>query len=287
MIGAQKAGTTSLAFLLDQHPRITVSRPKEPAFFTRNWDRGLDWYRDCFAGPDDAILLDATPGYSLAPTDMFPADEDKRGSPYEDVPARIHSLRPNARFIYVMREPAARTYSAYWHRVRSGEEKRGFREAISSTSNYLRGSDYYGQLQHFLKYFPLQSFQFHLFEDLTRDPAAATRRCFEFLGAEPVDFPVQIDSARKNKSFQYNLAGRLMATIFPSRGDQNVFLRMAKSAIPGALRPLAESFVTKKIPPCSDDDRQYLIDRFRERNRKLCDLTSCSLARWEAKTKDS
>jgi hypothetical protein len=33
IIGAQKAGTTSLADLLDQHPGIVVSNPKEPDFF--------------------------------------------------------------------------------------------------------------------------------------------------------------------------------------------------------------------------------------------------------------
>lgn len=35
LIGAQKAGTTTLAYLLSQHPNICVAKNKEPHFFLR------------------------------------------------------------------------------------------------------------------------------------------------------------------------------------------------------------------------------------------------------------
>jgi hypothetical protein len=57
LIGAQKAGTTTLAYLLDQHPHVTVARTKEPHFFTDNWDRGLGWYKKQFPDSPDACYI--------------------------------------------------------------------------------------------------------------------------------------------------------------------------------------------------------------------------------------
>ena len=56
IIGAMKAGTTSLASWLDHHPKVTLSRPKEAAYFTRDWERGLRWYEDKFAGRADPFF---------------------------------------------------------------------------------------------------------------------------------------------------------------------------------------------------------------------------------------
>ena len=59
LIGAEKAGTTMLLHLFDQHPGITVSEPRITDYFTSNWDKGLDWYRACFVGPPESVFLDA------------------------------------------------------------------------------------------------------------------------------------------------------------------------------------------------------------------------------------
>ena len=66
IIGAQKAGTTFLSYLLDQHPHITLAESKEPDFFTRHWEKGLEWYRKRFSGPEENILIDASTSYTAA-----------------------------------------------------------------------------------------------------------------------------------------------------------------------------------------------------------------------------
>ena len=60
LIGAQRSGTTNLAHLLGFHPRIALSEPKEPVFFTRNWDRGFGWYEERFTNRERPITLDAS-----------------------------------------------------------------------------------------------------------------------------------------------------------------------------------------------------------------------------------
>jgi hypothetical protein len=282
LIGAQKAGTTTFAAALDQYSNITVSTPKETAFFTRNWDKGTAWYEQCFKGPQESLFVDATPAYTLGPTDLFPLPSDRPDHPYAAIPERIRSVAPDARFIYIVREPAARTYSSYWHRVRAREEKRPFRDAIEADTYYLRGSDYYGQILNYLQHFERDAFLFLRFEDVVKDLDDCLRQCFDFLGIRPGEKTAPLDKAQKNRSFQYNLAGRAMAAVFPSdKGFEN-FVGTVKRLVPEPLKPLLARTITAGIPPLDDADRRFLQDIFRDRNRQLAALTGLSLDHWDA-----
>src|SRR5579871_4715010 len=99
LIGAQRAGTTSLSGLLDQHPDIVLSTPKEPDFFSVNWEEGLGWYRSRFHR-DATILLDASVSYTMTGRD------DASGTLPDTVPSRILETSPHAKFIYLVRDPA-------------------------------------------------------------------------------------------------------------------------------------------------------------------------------------
>ena len=204
IIGAQKAATTSLAHLLGQHPAITLSRPKEPHYFSHHWGRGLPWYRQCF--PGDGLLIDASTTYAMAPIHggpLTPADP-----PWgEAVPERIARLRPDARFLYVLRSPAERTYSAYWHTVRYGDERRPFRQAIQDNPNYLATSTYSRQIAIYLRHFPLDRFLFLDFATVTRAPADAVRRSLTFLGIDDTWQPAAPERAL-NRSLVLNGPGR-------------------------------------------------------------------------------
>src|SRR6266545_4653829 len=158
LIGAMKAGTTTLAFLLGQHPRVTLSRPTECDYFTRHHVRGVQWYRSLFAGPPDAVLLDASNSYSCAPVDERAVPPESSDFPHIGVPGRIHALNPHAKFIYILRDPVTRTYSDYWHMVRTGEEREPFRAAIEREDRYyFRLSDYRMQIERYLEFFPLEA----------------------------------------------------------------------------------------------------------------------------------
>src|SRR5579875_1836664 len=136
IIGAQKAGTTTLAYLLAQHPDVVLAAPKkEPDFFHTYWNNGLDWYRSRFQR-EDGVLIDASVSYTMIPFD--PAT----GEVPDDIPGRIHQVSPDAKFIYITRDPAERCYSAYWHEVRLGTEKRPLRQAVQQHAYYTMASYY-------------------------------------------------------------------------------------------------------------------------------------------------
>src|SRR6266568_6603804 len=86
VIGAMKAGTTSLYEYLFAHPNVFLpTETKEPAFFARNWRRGEGWYRSLFAGAGDAVAVgEASTSYTKYPT-------------ITTVPDRMASVVPEAR----------------------------------------------------------------------------------------------------------------------------------------------------------------------------------------------
>ncbi len=94
LIGAQKAGTTFLANLLAAQPGVCMANPKEPDFFTRHRERGLDWYRERFAEPEGRLLLDASTSYAAAPLAAYAASGSGAKSRYAGVPEAIFALAP-------------------------------------------------------------------------------------------------------------------------------------------------------------------------------------------------
>lgn len=102
--GTNKSGTTSLFRYLGDHPKVTLCSRKEAGFFmhAHEGDSG-QVYRDyCALFPStyqgDSVLIEATPTYL------------DRGAP---LARRIKDLLPNAKLVFVLREPTARLLSYF------------------------------------------------------------------------------------------------------------------------------------------------------------------------------
>ena len=253
LIGAQKAGTTTLAALLDQHPNIVLSNPKEPDYFTLHWEKGLDWYRRCFPS-SEGTLIDASVSYSMAASKEW---DEKREL---DVPRRIHEASPNARLIYVVRDPAERCYSAYWHEVRARGEKRSLREAVRQRAYFTMGSYYSLQIGRYLPYFPIERFLILRFEDVIHHPAAAARRCASFLRPGCADYAFEPERAR-NRGFRYNRGAESLRWLFGARAFDRI-TKAGSEILPVPLRTLARSLVTKDLPTLGDEDRAWMYTHY-------------------------
>jgi hypothetical protein len=173
IIGAMKAGTTSLHHHLSLHPQIWMSRRKELNFFSfkTNWARGISWYESHF--PHDApIRGEASPSYTDHPRTV-------------DVAARMHDVIPDAKLIYMVRDPIARMVSQYIHSCWAGEEQRSFEVAVrDERASYLSHSKYYMQLEQYLPYYPTGRILVVGDADLRRDPFATMQAVFRFLGVD-------------------------------------------------------------------------------------------------------
>jgi hypothetical protein len=278
LIGAQKAGTTFLSFLLDQHPQIVLSKPKEPDFYTRNYDKGLGWYRDKFEYTGPEILIDASTSYTAAHVDNNITKAERKSSNLDNVPERIHSISPDARFIYILRNPVERTYSSYWHDVRQGNEHRPFMDAIQKDSSYLRISNYAAQLEKYFHYFPKEAFCIVFFEELKKTPVAIAQQCFHFLGLND-EIELTLDRGR-NKSFVYHGYMNYINRILSPIGGLNYFVTKTKPFVTKSLIQYVSKLITKEIPEIKPHDKQYLIEYFKEKNRMLEELIGKKIDKW-------
>jgi hypothetical protein len=126
VIGAMKAGTVSLRHCLDDHPDVFLGGGGmfgEPNFFVaeHNWPRGRGWYESLFDGADQAAVIgECSPCYTWAHV-------------YRGVPERMAQVIPQARLVYVVRDPIARMQSMYMHQVSAGRERRRAEVACSTT----------------------------------------------------------------------------------------------------------------------------------------------------------
>ena len=273
LIGAQKSGTTTLAYLLEQHPKVSIASYKEPLFFTHNWKKGINWYQKQFPSWEQTVCIDASPSYSAAP--LVP--EDRRHI-YVGVPKKAYSLNPNAKIIYIMRNPVERTYSGFWAGRRHGEEKREFRDAaLDSACNYADISDYAGQLSLWFEYYPRNSFLFLLFEDLKEHPEMLAKKCFDFMGINS-SISVHMDSVQ-NKSYNVGFVGSEINKLtlkYPG-------LHKLKILMPQFSRDFIKQLKkgSQPIPRMEDADREWLQEHFKEKNKRLEEMTGLSLEKWK------
>lgn len=184
VIGAMKCGTTAMHSMLDRHPRIAMSDPKELNFFfgaappgpgtvdpwsAGNWWRGIDWYAGHFSA-DVPVRGESSPGYT---------------SPdHPEVAARLAATLPDARLVYLVRDPIERAVSQYNHHRRDGAEPRPPTTALlDPDSQYLARSRYHQRLVPFLDHVPRDQIAVVAMEDLRDEPSLALDRLGTFLGA--------------------------------------------------------------------------------------------------------
>jgi sulfotransferase family protein len=184
VIGAMKAGTTSLFHYLEAHPQVYMPAVKETDFFVEelNWHRGVDWYRRRFraAGPDAVAVGEASPAYTKYPL-------------YGGVPERMAELIPNARLIYLVRDPIERIRSHYEHCVLVGMESAPIDVAVFRDPRYLDCSRYGLQIARYLRHFPSEQILIVRSEDLRGRREETVRSILRFLEVDDDVLPSSLD----------------------------------------------------------------------------------------------
>jgi hypothetical protein len=173
IIGGLKCGTTSIHHYLGLHPEIRMSKPKELNFFVEelNWDLGLDWYASRF---DNRVAVrgESSPHYTNLPR-------------FQGVAERIHEHCPNARLIYMVRDPIKRILSHWVHATGAGYETREMVATLSEPdSSYINRSLYWMQLQPYLEHFDRTQIEIFTQEELQREREATMRKAFAFAGVD-------------------------------------------------------------------------------------------------------
>lgn len=214
VIGAAKCGTTSLHSYLGAHPEIFMSAVKEVNFFFGpRWELGLDWYRQHF---DSRFKIsgETSPVYSRLP----------RTAP---VAERMSKVVPDAKLIYMVRDPIDRLLSLYVEIRSQLREEREFPQLLPNIEEHpeqlIQDGRYFYQLKPFLKAFGQDRVKVLVLEELKEYPEETLSSVFTFLGVDKAYWCEEY-SKRHNVSQQ--------------KRDRNA---VARAFVPaGMLRSLAE-----------------------------------------------
>jgi len=195
VIGAMKSGTTYLAAQLSGHPQILICAPEEPSYFVdpevlreiwphmwkREFWRSEDSYLRLFEHAGGAAVIgEASTNYTKLPQIAGVVD-------------RIKRFNPEARFVYLMRDPVDRAITHYWHMVRHHSEHRSLDVAIEQDLQYRDVSYYAMQLRPYLEAFGRDRVHLLTHETLTARPREVLRELYAWLGVDPSFVPPAAD----------------------------------------------------------------------------------------------
>jgi len=274
IIGAMKSGSTSLHYYLGEHPEIFMCEPKEPWYFVKekNWNKGEKWYKSLFemAPPEAKIIGESSADYTMLPM-------------YKGVPERIHQYNPNAKFIYVMRNPAMRTISHYWHNVRWHSEQRDILRAIKEDQNLIDVSNYHMQLSAFLNYFPLTRFYPLTFEEMIANPEKTVKAIFSWLKVDPSFVPSNLKEGKNITPATVEMV-RGVALLHKFRFTG--IWAAIHTIFPHKLRDMGKRLAVKKIDRKSqliEPAIEYLRPIQREQIELLSTLLDRSFPEWKTR----
>jgi hypothetical protein len=214
VIGAQKAGTTSLFEHLRHHPEVFLPPGKEVHYFSHDTERTRGWadyIKKNFAAADPSRKWGTvTPSYMVGgvyDTSKTPPDIASR---YDErtVPLRIREHSPAVRLIAILRDPVERAHSHYRMASMNGLERRSFDDAIEQLlspdalersrrhpkedTGYITWGEYGRILAGYFDVFPREQILVVFTDELNQAPERLLFRIYEFLGIEPGFVPHNI-----------------------------------------------------------------------------------------------
>lgn len=203
IVGAPKAGTTSLYRYLKDIPGIFLSPTKEPHFFipetailskitrVETEDKYLQLFNAALMGD---LCGEASTAYLRAP----------------EAPGLIAARSPQAKIIIILREPGARAFSHYLMRWAAGGISVPFAEGLDK---YHRNEEHYNvflqgvikpgfyteQVKRYLEFFGADNVKIFMFDDFARDPESVVAETLDFLGVDAV--PV-VENYQSHNNYQ-------------------------------------------------------------------------------------
>lgn len=200
IIGAMKAGTTSLHHSLNYHPDIYMSSIKEPDFFL---DHPLYLKRFPYIQNKESLLFlmlkrfqgesyfgESSTAYTNGPEIGLEA------------PKNIRNLNPQMKIIYILRNPFARIHSHYFHCLQRQIYSENLNSILERDPTFLNRSLYFYQISRYLPFFDKKQIHILLFEEWIKTPTTLLQNIFRFLEVDPFK-EIKIKFPHENKGFHF------------------------------------------------------------------------------------
>ena len=308
IVGAPKAGTTSLYHYLDQHPDIYMSPIKEPSHFSYEVHseklepgiraRAIELeknVREYIHGPMEHKLSggvvtewsDYLRLFAAATTQRAVGEASVNYLSSKSAPGAIASRFPDARILMVLRSPVERAFSQYLHFVSDGLVTQTFRDYLRSSlrrseegrgiCNYepfLEMGFYAEQVQRYFEHFPREQIRIWFYEEKKGHPREFLREVLEFL---EVDGTFSPDTSKRYHQPHITRAIKLSQTL-----RRLGLWQMFKRVTPASIKPFVRNAVYRRTGSVTMEpaDRLLLLDLYRGDIRLLEAILNRDLGTW-------
>ena len=283
IIGAMKAGTTSIYNYLNQHPAIFMSPNKEPGYLSFGdtefcyESKKLFPFRICSYGEYERLFQDVKDEKAIGEATTSYLDCLR-------APSRIKELLPDVKLIAVLRDPAERAYSHFLYNKKMfvedlptlemalNEEENRVNNKYGYRYKYLGKGFYFKHLNYYLKFFKKDQTKILLFDDLKNDPLKIIQEIFSFLEVDKTFHP--------DTSIKYNTSGVWRNNAIKTLLEKFHTLRIiAEKKLPPRMVSYLGRVIMKpqKINPALRND---LINIYHQDILQLQDLIQRDLSSW-------
>lgn len=269
VIGANRAGTTSLHKYLGQHPAVYMSPVKEPNYFHPQAGREhplwpnratpavtLDEYHALFAGVDGETAIGESSTVYLSS---------------RETPERIRDAVPEARLVAVLRNPVDRAFSDYSLHRQWETEDLSFADAVAAELDHegpaggrMRGyvvTGFYGRnLSRYLEVFERDRLRVYLYEDLMGDPDALLRDLFGFLDVDP---SIAMNTTSRHNAARYEPKHATIDRVARASAVKSIGRRLLSDRTWAKAREYLRR-TNSVAPDLPDEVRRRLIDFYRD-----------------------
>jgi len=187
IVGAPKAGTTSLHFYLSKHENVCMSTIKEPNFFSSKEVASLYYASKSMDSSEDYHRLFSTPKKVLGEASVSYLF-------YEEVPKRIFDYNPEAKIIIMLRNPVERALSPYLMDCRLGFCNISMENILLNRDKFpqffqqfMELGLYHSQVENYLSVFSKEQIKIIFYDDFKTDTQAVMNELADFLEIEKFD----------------------------------------------------------------------------------------------------
>jgi hypothetical protein len=298
MIGAAKAGTTSLYAQLRSHPDVFMSAIKEPNYFAFAGHENL--FKGIRIGRTDPTVVTAPERYrALFAGATTETAIGEASVVYLYLPwcaERIERELPDVRLVVMLRNPVERAFSQYLHALRDGfEDLSSFDDALDAEPRRISENEtpmlhyaaqglYHEQLARYYRTFDRDRIRVYLYDDYGTDPSAILRDLYSFLGVDPAHAPdtsrTYNESGVPKSRLLYGTFTSLVAAVRRGASTSPVGARILHSELSAKLSARATSLLLAK-PPMPERARARLTEFYRDDVSRLEGLIGRDLSAWK------
>jgi hypothetical protein len=273
--GASKSGSEWLLACLHEHPEVFMA-PSSTDFFSRYYDRGMDWYLNHFkeATDEHKVVGEKSTSYIIFP----------------DCPERIHQWAPDAKLLFVLRDPVARAFSHYCMHLRAEQVSSDIQDVLKPGHMLVEEGKYYANIQRFVRLFGEDQIHVMFHDDLSKDDTGFLVEVLRYIGVDDSVRPsllgkkLHVRRTRPRSVKLFLFASRTFTWFSGLGGWARRIMQFARTS--GMVNLFHRLNRGESYPPFTASHKRELAEYYRDDIEKLSNWTGRDLSHWVQKYND-